>query len=99
VPAIVEVALSRIGSIPRSSYHAFAAENPAFMDLVRARVTSYARWSEPSRAFASTPGYRFLAALDLWDGRTARRLLDVEGRASAGGSTRPRPGDHDRVPR
>jgi hypothetical protein len=83
VPAIVEVALSRIGSIPRSTYDAFAAENPAFMDLIRARVTSYARWSEPSRAFASTPGYRFLAALDLRDEHTARRLLEAEGRARA----------------
>ena len=31
MPAIVEVALSRIGSIPRSTYHAFAAENAAFI--------------------------------------------------------------------
>ena len=79
---IAEAALEQIDAIPVARYQAFAEENDEFMALVRSRVVSYYdAYMRPSR-FDSTPAYRFLTSLSLWEGPEARRSIARDRRFS-----------------
>jgi hypothetical protein len=76
VSEIGQIAADHLAGVRPDVYHAFAAENPGFMNSIRARVVSYYRryyyWDS---IFVAYPPYRFLAALGLWSGPEARRWI------------------------
>jgi hypothetical protein len=72
---ICQAALDRVDAIPRASYETFAAENEAFVALVRRRIVSYAREYHRSMDFVDYPAYRFMTSLGLWEGLEERRSI------------------------
>ncbi len=78
---ICQVALDRVGAIPRASYEAFAAENEEFVALIRRRVVSYAREYHRPMDFVDYPAYRFMTSLGLWDGPEGRQFIRRSGRS------------------
>ena len=76
VVQIIEQMYANVDLMPLDCYARFAADNPGFIDLTKARAISYwdCYYRRDFPQFGHYPGFQFLNALGLWEPRTSRRL-------------------------
>jgi hypothetical protein len=76
VVQIIEHMCENVDLMPLDRYRQFAADNPAFIDLTKARAISYwdCYYRREFPQFGDYPAFQFLNALGLWERRTSRRL-------------------------